>query len=107
LTKGRDHYEAPCFRHSGARHATIDEGTLLASVRAGGRFNPPGEFGAVYVALERKTAMAELERRIAVSGLPRAHFHPRVLLRLRARLLEFSISPIPSYGVRSASTSPK
>jgi RES domain-containing protein len=36
--------------------------------------------------MTRATAMAELERRIVASGLPRDHFQPRVLLQLQARL---------------------
>jgi len=79
-------FEGTCFRHCRAQYATVDEGTLEASARVGGRFNPPGEFGAIYVALDRETAVAEFERRVTESGLPREHFHPRVVLRLRARL---------------------
>lgn len=55
-------------------------------MRAGGRFNPAGEFGAVYVALDEETALAELGRRIDRTGLPRKHFRPRMMLRLRAGL---------------------
>lgn len=79
-------FEGVCFRHSAARYATVDEGTLEASVRAGGRFNPVGEFGAVYAALNEETALAELGRRIDRTGLPRKHFRPRMMLQLRARL---------------------
>jgi len=79
-------FEGVCFRHSAARYATVDEGTLEASVRAGGRFNPVGEFGAVYVALDKETALAELGRRIDRTGLPRKHFRPRMMLQLRTRL---------------------
>jgi RES domain-containing protein len=86
LSRAGAAFEGPCFRHCSARYATVDEGTLDASARVGGRFNPPGEFGAVYVAVERRTALAELERRVAASGLPRKQFHPRVILQLRARL---------------------
>lgn len=56
-------------------------------MRAGGRFNPAGEFGAVYVALEKDTALAELDRRIERTGLPTRSFRPRMMLHLRARLV--------------------
>lgn len=79
-------FDGSCFRHSRLRYATVDEETLGASARVGGRFNPPGEFGAIYVALDRGTAMTELERRIALSGLSAQYFHPRVILRMRAHL---------------------
>jgi RES domain-containing protein len=87
LTEDRLHFEGVCFRHSAARYATVDEGTLEASMRAGGRFNPAGEFGAVYVALDEETALAELGRRIDRTGLPRKHFRPRMMLQLRVRLV--------------------
>lgn len=86
MTDEHAHFDGVCFRHSAARYATVDEGTLEASMRAGGRFNPAGEFGAIYVALDKETALAELERRIERTGLPRQHFRPRMMLHLRARL---------------------
>jgi RES domain-containing protein len=86
LTEGETRFEGVCFRHSAARYATVDEGTLEASARAGGRFNPVGEFGAVYVALDQETALAELERRIERTGLPGKHVRSRMMLRLQARL---------------------
>lgn len=86
MTEEVGRFEGICFRHSAARYATVDEGTLEASMRAGGRFNPSGEFGAVYVALDEETALAELGRRIDRTGLPREHFRPRIMLHLRARL---------------------
>jgi len=36
--------------------------TLFGSLRAGSRFNPPGEFGAVYVSLDPETPFRELRR---------------------------------------------
>lgn len=86
MSRGGAAFEGPCYRHCSARYTTVDEGTLDASARVGGRFNPPGEFGAVYVAVERRTALAEFERRVTASGLPREQFHPRVILQLQARL---------------------
>lgn len=86
MTRSGVAFQGLCFRHSRARYATVDQETLEASMRVGGRFNPPGEFGAVYVALDRETALRELERRISLSGLPREHFLPRVIVQVRARL---------------------
>lgn len=88
MTRRRARFEGLCFRHSAAQYATVDESTLDASRRAGGRFNPSGEFGAVYVALEKDTALAELERRIERTGLPRVAFRPRLMLHLTARLTD-------------------
>lgn len=47
--------------------------TLAASQAVGGRFNPPGEFGALYTASDEATAWEEAAarfRRQGVSGLP-------------------------------------
>jgi len=47
--------------------------TLAASQAAGGRFNPPGEFGALYTASDTDTAWEEVAarfRRQGVSALP-------------------------------------
>lgn len=67
-------------------------GTLSASQAAGGRFNPPGEFGALYTASDDDTAWAEVAarfRRQGVDALP-----PRMgLLRivvLRGRYVDLS-----------------
>jgi RES domain-containing protein len=49
--------------------------TLAASQAAGGRFNPPGEFGALYTAGDEATAWEEVAarfRRQGVTGLPPA-----------------------------------
>lgn len=88
MTRWRARFDGPCFRHSAAKYATVDESTLDASRRAGGRFNPSGEFGAVYVALEKDTALAELERQIERTSLPRAAFRPRLMLHLTARFTD-------------------
>jgi RES domain-containing protein len=47
--------------------------TLAASQAAGGRFNPPGEFGALYAASDESTAWEEIAarfRRQGINGLP-------------------------------------
>ena len=47
--------------------------TLAASRSFGGRFNPPGEFGALYTALDEDTAWFEVAsrfRREGIEGLP-------------------------------------
>lgn len=46
----------------------------------GGRFNPPGEFGAVYLACDPVTAVAELRRRAEQLGIDPAALLPRALL---------------------------
>ena len=47
--------------------------TLVASRTFGGRFNPPGEFGALYTAMDEDTAWTEVAsrfRREGIEGLP-------------------------------------
>ena len=47
--------------------------TLAASQAFGGRFNPPGEFGALYSALDEDTAWSEVASRFSregIEGLP-------------------------------------
>ena len=60
--------------------------TLAQNHRHGGRFNPPGEFGAIYVAVERETALHELARQAALLGFAVDELLPRTMLRLRLHL---------------------
>jgi len=59
--------------------------TIEFSSRYPGRFNPFG-YGAVYVALERGTAIAELKRRAEKLGRELKAFAPRALLTLDVAL---------------------
>jgi RES domain-containing protein len=59
--------------------------TIEVSKRYPGRFNPLGH-GAVYVALERATAVAELKRRAEKLGRQLKSFAPRALLTLDVAL---------------------
>lgn len=59
--------------------------TIEFSRRYPGRFNPLGA-GAVYVALERATAVAELKRRAEKLGRPLKAFAPRAVLTLDVAL---------------------
>jgi RES domain-containing protein len=59
--------------------------TIEFSKRYPGRFNPLG-YGAVYVALERATAVAELKRRAERLGRQLKSFSPRALLTLDVAL---------------------
>ena len=58
---------------------------MEVSKRYPGRFNPLGH-GAVYVALERATAVAELKRRAEKLGRQLKSFAPRALLTLDVAL---------------------
>ena len=58
-----------------AEHGFLEyvRSTLAASQTVGGRFNPPGEFGALYTASDTDTAWEEVAarfRRQGISGLP-------------------------------------
>jgi RES domain-containing protein len=59
--------------------------TIEVSKRYPSRFNPLGH-GAVYVALERTTAVAELKRRAEKLGRQLTSFAPRALLTLDVAL---------------------
>lgn len=69
------------FRHCLEEHANL-QATLEANRDAGGRFHIQGQFGAVYVAADRATALAELDHRATRAGLTRAELLPRLLLTL-------------------------
>lgn len=75
------------FRHCHPEHTDL-RATLEASRDhdGQGRFHVRGEFGAVYVAAEIDTALAELDHRAAMLGLTRAELLPRVLLTLELSL---------------------
>ena len=59
---------------------------MLASLGTGGRFNPAGEFGALYVSLDPDTPFRELRRQAARAGLDVLSFLPRTLFAAEARL---------------------
>lgn len=73
------------FRHCAPAHKDL-HATLEQSRRWGGRYNAAGEFGAIYVACERATALRELDRRAAKLGISRGQVLPRLLLTLHVRL---------------------
>jgi RES domain-containing protein len=70
------------YRHCEATHTDLDA-TLEHNRRHGGRFSPRGEFGAIYVAVERATALRELARHAAFIGFRVDELLPRTLLHLR------------------------
>jgi RES domain-containing protein len=74
------------FRQSSPRYAEITERTLSASARAGGRFNPAGEFGAIYVSLDPDTPLRELRRQAVHAGVEVIALLPRTLFAAEARL---------------------
>lgn len=84
--RGSFTFRATVYRHAAPHHAEIGSALLDASRRAGGRFNPEGEFGAVYLSLDRDTVRAELRRRADRSGIPLEDLIPRVLLRVHVQL---------------------
>ena len=60
--------------------------TLQHNQRAGGRFNPPNEFGVLYAASDEATAWAELHARFkreGLTGLP--SFMGRLLIGVSAQ----------------------
>jgi RES domain-containing protein len=77
----RDTYAGPAYRQCHPDHTDLDE-TLRASRLFSFRFNPANEFGVLYVALERETAVAELQRRAQLSWTRVQVYAPRVMLTL-------------------------
>jgi RES domain-containing protein len=52
----------------------VDPMSTEGSRKAGGRYNPPGDFGALYAALEPETAAAEVARGLRLRGVDPAGF---------------------------------
>jgi RES domain-containing protein len=52
----------------------IDPLSIEGSRKAGGRYNPPGGFGALYAALEPETSAAEVARGLRLRGVDPASF---------------------------------
>lgn len=59
------------FRHCGPRHTDLEQ-TLAYARALDGRYNPAGEFGAIYVSASRDGAGRELDRRAEKLGLERS-----------------------------------
>jgi RES domain-containing protein len=79
-------YSGQAFRHCSPEYAEVSTKTLDGSKRDGGRFNPKGEFGAVYVALNRRTAERELSRLAERLGFTVDMLLPRAMLTLDINL---------------------
>lgn len=86
LESGESRLEARGYRHVSPGHEQIDDEALAGSRRVGGRFNPAGEFGAIYLSLDLETAVAELVRRADRTGVELDQLLPRVLLTIDVRL---------------------
>jgi len=54
--------------------AGLDPLATAGSLKAGGRFNPPNEFGALYTSLEAATAAKEVARGLRHRGIDPAKF---------------------------------
>lgn len=72
------------------RHCHPEQTDLAATLQAsqiwGGRFNPRSEFGAIYAAYERDTAVRELIRFAKGVGTPLVDLDPRAMLTISVRL---------------------
>lgn len=75
-------FHGAVHRQCDVDHTDLDH-TLKHNRHYGGRFSPPGEFGAVYVALEPITAIRELVRYSELVGMPVDRMLPRTLLSLQ------------------------
>lgn len=52
----------------------LDPLATSGSLKAGGRFNPPNEFGALYTSLDAKTAAQEVARGLRARGIDPEQF---------------------------------
>ncbi len=75
--------ETTVHRHISSQYDTLDSS---GSLRAGGRWNPKGEFGALYTALDEETALAELLRLAQRQGLTLDDLAPRDLVDVQVSL---------------------
>lgn len=79
-------FRGVAYRHSAPVHAEIGSTLLEGSRRAGGRFNPTGEFGALYLSLDTETMWAELSRLALRTGVELTELDPRTMSVVRVRL---------------------
>lgn len=79
-------FRGRAFRHAAPEHEEIGSALLLASKRVGGRINPQGEFGALYLSLARDTVKRELRRKADRAGIPLGDLLPRILLTVDVEL---------------------
>ena len=75
--------EVIACRHISSQYEPLDSS---GSLKAGGRWNPTGEYGALYSALEEETAIAELHRLAQRQGLNLDDLAPRDLVSIRVSL---------------------
>lgn len=76
-------FEAGVYRHVSSQYDALDSS---GSLKAGGRWNPPGEYGVLYTALDEETAKAELERLAERQGLTLEDLAPRDLVSIGVTL---------------------
>ncbi len=75
--------EVIVYRHLSSRYETLDSS---GSLKAGGRWNPKGEYGALYTASDEETTIAELHRLAERQGLNLEDLAPRDLVSIQASL---------------------
>jgi RES domain-containing protein len=85
MPTAREQYGGAAFRQCHPDHTDFGA-TLRASLHHPFRFNPPGEFGVLYVALNERTALAELERQADRLGISITRLAPRLMLHLEVSL---------------------
>jgi RES domain-containing protein len=75
------------FRSAAPKYANKDDIiTGAGSKAAGGRWNPPAGFHAVYASLDVETAVAEALQHFRYYGLPVSKAMPRVIVALEVNL---------------------
>lgn len=82
----RSIFQGIAYRQANPKHAEVSERLLAASARTGGRFNPAGEFGALYVSLDAETPFRELLRQAEKDRTELWKQLPRTLFALEVRL---------------------
>lgn len=91
------------FRHVAANYNPLSGAGARAQ---GGRWNPPGSFATLYLALERETVVGEFHRMVSRAGLKPEDFLPRRFYRyeieLRALLDVRPLDARSALGLRDA-----
>lgn len=93
-------FEGVVYRQTRPRYAEINDRLLAASARAGGRFHPAGEFGALHVSLDPETTLRELRRAAVAEDLELPDVFPRILFAIEARLGRVLDRTLPGCAAR-------
>lgn len=64
----------------------LDALSMQGSISMGGRWNPKGEFGAIYTSLSKETVKSEIKRSAKRKGVSSSELAPRDIVHIRVSL---------------------